>query len=114
MLAHILKSGSRFAFALSLTGLTGCASDGGLGDAALFGAMLLPMPAGLDTSVVTTAVGVAAGAYVVSSVASTDSANVSPATSTIAAPQGMPPIDLQKTGHPGNAGTVSLQVVRLH
>jgi hypothetical protein len=96
MLAHVFKSTTRFACALSLSSLTGCASDGGLGDAALFGAMLLPMPAGLDTSVVTTAVGVAAGAYVVSSVATADSASVSPATSTVAAPQGMPPIDLQK------------------
>lgn len=96
MLAHVFKSGTRFAFALSLTGLAGCAADGGLGDAALFGAMLLPMPAGMDTGLMTTAVGVAAGAYVVSSVASADSASVSPATSTVNAPQGMPPIDLQK------------------
>ncbi|MBD9587885.1 PDZ domain-containing protein [Pseudomonas sp. PDM03] len=96
MLAHVFKSGTRFAFALSLTGLAGCAADGGLGDAALFGAMLLPMPAGVDTGLMTTAVGVAAGAYVVSSVASADSASVSPATSTVNAPQGMPPIDLQK------------------
>ncbi|AMZ75148.1 hypothetical protein TK06_30030 [Pseudomonas fluorescens] len=44
----------------------------------------------------TSAAGLAAGAYVVSSVATADSASVSPATSTIAAPQGLPPIDLQK------------------
>ncbi|MCP2073672.1 UNVERIFIED_ORG: membrane-associated protease RseP (regulator of RpoE activity) [Pseudomonas lini] len=96
MFATAFKSSTRLAVALSLTGLTGCASDGGLGEAAVIGAMFLPMPAGVDTSVMTTAVGVAAGAYVLSSVASADSASVSPATSTVAAPQGLPPIDLQK------------------
>lgn len=96
MLANALKSGTRFAFVLSLTGLAGCASDGGMTDAALFGAMLLPMPSGVDSSVMTAAVGVATSAYVVSSIASADSDSVSPATSTVTAPQGLPPIDLQK------------------
>ena len=96
MFAPAFKSSIRLAVALSLTALAGCASDGGLGEAAVVGAMLLPMPGGVDTSVMTSAVGLAAGAYVVSSVATADSASVSPATSTIAAPQGLPPIDLQK------------------
>ncbi|BBP58352.1 PDZ domain-containing protein [Pseudomonas sp. St316] len=96
MSAPAFKSSTRLAVALSLAALSGCASDGGLGEAAVVGAMLLPMPGGVDTSVMTSAVGLAAGAYVVSSVASADSASVSPATSTVAAPQGLPPIDLQK------------------
>jgi hypothetical protein len=96
MFAPAFKSSTRLAVALSLTALAGCASDGGLGEAAVVGAMLLPMPGGVDTSVMTGAVGLAAGAYVVSSVATADSASVSPATSTVAAPQGLPPIDLQK------------------
>lgn len=96
MSASAFKSSTRLAVALSLIALAGCASDGGLGEAAVVGAMLLPLPGGVDTSVMTSAVGLAAGAYVVSSVASADSASVSPATSTIAAPQGLPPIDLQK------------------
>ncbi len=96
MFAPAFKSSTRLAVALSLTALAGCASDGGLGEAAVVGAMLLPMPGGVDTSVMTSAVGLAAGAYVVSSVATADSASVSPATSTVAAPQGLPPIDLQK------------------
>ena len=95
MSASAFKSSARLAVALSLTALAGCASDGGLGEAAVVGAMLLPM-GGVDTSVMTSAVGLAAGAYVVSSVATADSASVSPATSTVAAPQGLPPIDLQK------------------
>ena len=95
MSAPAFKSSTRLAVALSFTALAGCASDGGLGVAAVVGAMLLPM-GGVDTSVMTSAVGLAAGAYVVSSVATADSASVSPATSTIAAPQGLPPIDLQK------------------
>lgn len=89
------KSSTRLAVALSFAALAGCASDGGLGEAAVVGAMLLPM-GGLDTSVVTGAVGLAAGAYVVSSVASADSASVSPASSTVVAPQGLPPLDLQR------------------
>ncbi|SSB97381.1 PDZ domain-containing protein [Pseudomonas sp. 43mfcvi1.1] len=96
MFATAFKSSTRLAVVLSFTGLTGCASDGGLGEAAVVGAMLLPMPGGVDTSVMTSAVGLAAGAYVVSSVATADSASVSPATSTVAVPQGLPPIDLQK------------------
>ncbi|AXP04455.1 PDZ domain-containing protein [Pseudomonas fluorescens] len=96
MFATAFKSSARLAVVLSFTGLTGCASDGGLGEAAVVGAMLLPMPGGVDTSVMTSAVGLAAGAYVVSSVATADSASVSPATSTVAVPQGLPPIDLQK------------------
>jgi hypothetical protein len=96
MLKKTFKSGTRLGMTLTLTGLAGCASDGGLGDAAALGAMFLPMPGSVDTGLVTTAVGVAAGAYVVSSVATADSPSVSPATSVVAAPPGMPPIDLQK------------------
>ncbi|MGG5872242.1 PDZ domain-containing protein [Pseudomonas peli] len=96
MFANAFKSSTRLAIALSLSGLVGCASDGGLGEAVVIGAMLLPMPGGVDSSLVTTAVGVAAGAYVVSSVASADSAAVAPVTSVTAVPQGLPPIDLQK------------------
>ncbi len=44
MLANAFKTTSRLAIALSLAGLAGCASDGGLGEAAAVGVLLLPCP----------------------------------------------------------------------
>lgn len=96
MFANTFKITTRVAIAMSLTGLTGCASDGGLGEAAVVGAMFLPMPAGVDTSVVTAAAGVAATAYVASSLADTGGPTVSPAPVAMAAPQAQPPVNLQK------------------
>lgn len=96
MRVDALKSNTKLAIALSFSALTGCASDGGLGEAAVWGAMLLPMPTGMDPGVATAAVGLATSAYVFSSVATSDSPTVAPATSTIAAPTGQPPLDLQK------------------
>lgn len=72
MLANAFKPTARLAIALSFAGLAGCASDGGLGEAAAVGALLLPMPANIDPSLVNAAVGVAATTYVVSSVATAD------------------------------------------
>lgn len=93
MLANAFKTTSRLAIALSFAGLAGCASDGGLGEAAAVGALLLPMPANVDPSLVNAAVGVAATTYVVSSVATADDGSVS----------AVPPADV--TASPAQPGT---------
>jgi C-terminal processing protease CtpA/Prc len=96
MFVSAFKSSTRFALAMTLTGLTGCASDGGLGEAVVVGAMLLPLPSGVDSSVVTAAAGVAAATYVASSVAGASSPTAAPVPAALTTPAAQPPVNLQK------------------
>ncbi len=103
MFANTFKSGSKIALAMSIAGLSGCAGDGGLGEAAVMGALLLPVPAGfeaglagMDPGVVAAGVGLAVLAYSSSSSGSEDAAVTPTQPYGVTTPQGLPPIDLQQ------------------
>lgn len=103
MFAKTFKSGSKIAFAMSIAGLAGCAGDGGLGEVAMMGALLLPVPAGfeaglaaMDPGLVAAGTGLAVLAYGSSSLGSEDTATAPSQPYGVTAPQGLPPTDLQQ------------------
>ena len=86
MFVNSIKSASKLAITISLIALAGCASDGGLTEAATVGAlMFIPMPADIDPDLVTAAVGVGAVAFA-APLLDTDSYATAPDGSVIAEP----------------------------
>src|SRR3989338_6009982 len=65
------KSACFLALAFSMLGLSGCASDGGLGELAVMAAMVAPIPG--DASALLTTAAVAGGAVALASASSADS-----------------------------------------
>ncbi|WP_445937087.1 PDZ domain-containing protein [Pseudomonas sp.] len=71
MVGHPANSGCYLALAFSMLGLSGCASDGGLGELAVMAAMVAPIPG--DASALLTTAAVAGGAVALASASSTES-----------------------------------------
>ena len=71
MVGHPTKSACYLALAFSMLGLSGCASDGGLGELAVMAAMVAPIPG--DASALLTTAAVAGGAVALASASSADS-----------------------------------------
>jgi C-terminal processing protease CtpA/Prc len=71
MTGHPTKSACYLALAFSMLGLSGCASDGGLGELAVLAAVVAPIPG--DASALLTTAAVAGGAVALASASSADS-----------------------------------------
>ena len=70
MVGHPTKSACYLVLAFTMLGLSGCASDGGLGELAIVAAMVAPIPG--DASALLATAAVAGGAVALASASSTD------------------------------------------
>ena len=70
MFGHAAKVACHLAITLSMIGISGCASDGGLGELAVMAAMVAPIPG--DASALLTTAAVAGGAVALASASSAD------------------------------------------
>lgn len=91
MLGHPAKSAVYLAFALSLTGIGGCASDGGMTELAGMALLMAPLP--MDTSTLVTAAAVVGGVAVLASASGDET---TPGATPGAAPAAAYKPDLQK------------------
>lgn len=105
MLVDILKSARYFVIACCLLGITGCASDGGVGELATMGALGTSMIPGMNSGVSNVLGTVAVTSMVVSPLlpddseaapSSSSSTTPAPSATTLSTPEGVSPTDLQK------------------
>lgn len=108
MLIHISKSVRYLAIASYFAGISGCASDGGLGELATLGALGGSMIPGVDSGTVMALGAVAAGSMVVVPLLSDDSNRSSPSSApspTVAAPTMTPGVPVALATANTTAGT---------